>query len=276
MNIKGNPSQKHSNYIDRFNTAIEKTKELRSKIDSIVNKGKPPSNIEMINACSAAFKSKFNMAHNCPHTAAVNALLKNNGFNSGHITIGYLSYDNDLEYECSVGSLSKEIDSDSEEVIPMHVWITFPDGTILDPTLRASFEKDAGRLEQHNINQLPIISPCDFPNFPIEIEYFPLLVGKDYLLKASSIIEPSIECFNLGRQAASKFYNDHIKLHNIGSFNEMKSFYKENDREKYRDIVSGFRTEMNHLISSGLVKERKHNNDTLYYASGHADLVTST
>lgn len=265
-------SQKYKDYICHFNTAIEQTKSLGLKVDIIENNSKIPTRDDIIYASITAFSSKANMAHNCVHTGAVNDVLIRNGFNSGHITIGYLSYDNELEYHCSVETLKREIDSDSEEVVPMHVWITFPDGTILDPTLMATFEKEAGRLDQRDIKQLPFISPCDFPDLPIDIEYFPLLVGKDYLLLSNSIIEQSGPDFITGLQAAQHFYTNHLSQKNIGSLNDMKSFYKKDNPEGYRNIITGFRTQMNEFISKGLVQDRTHESDTLYYSTGHPDL----
>ena len=272
MQIEKTKPLKYLNYTSRFKTAIDQTKDLGLEVDTTITSGKKATRNDMIKACLTAFPSTEHMAYNCPHIAVVNDVLKHNGFIPGQITIGYLSYDNELEYECSVDALKKEINSDNENAIPMHAWITFPDGTILDPTLMASFEKDAGRLKGIKVEQIPLISQWDFPDFPIEIEYFPLLVGKDYLLKSNAIIELTSDSYKIGMLIADDFYQKHLKCHEIGSFNDMRTFYKKNDPEKYRDIVTGFRHKINHYISNGLVHEKKVKDAILYFSIDHPDL----
>ena len=144
------------------------------------------------------------------------------------------------------------------------IWITFPDGTICDPTVFASFEKDAGRLAKRPIQTLPLVSLCDFREIPIEMEYFPVLVGEDYLLRANAFIKEESTKNILGREIARNLFTSHLMNNQVASFNEMKSFYKHNEPENYNELVAGFKLQMKCYVEEGKIIEKQEDGDTLF------------
>lgn len=266
MHRSSTPAEKYTNYMARFQVATKNTIDNGLEIDNVIEHATPSTGEIIVGACMEAFNSKEHMAHNCPHSAIVNDLLQRFGFNTGQITIGYISYNNDYEFQCDLPKLLEEVDTLSDNTLPAHVWITFPDGTICDPTVFATFEKDAGRLESRPIETLPLIYSSSFEGFPCEMEYFPLLVGRDYLVRANALIEAETKTVLIGKEVAKNLYHTHLLKNETASFNDMKAYYKTNEPDKYRELVIGFRMQMNDYVKKGLVKAQKDNNDTLYYA----------
>jgi hypothetical protein len=251
-------------YAKAFDKACTNTKSLGLIAPELNLSGSLPDRNTIINLCQIAFPTTSHMAHNCPHTVSLQGLLAGRGFNPGQITIGYLSYDNELEYECSIDSLSKEIDSDSHNPINMHVWITFPDGCILDPTLLASFENDAGRLHLRNISDLVIHGRCDMPDIPIEFEYFPLLIGTDFLKRTGSIIDIDQKQIYIGSKLAIDKYIPEIVAGKPLSWDRFMCDLKEKHPENYRSISLGVLNQLRAYIDNGLIKKDLINGEHKY------------
>jgi hypothetical protein len=257
-------SVKRSSYLALFEIAQSETIKLGLKPDDLVTNLKLPTREDQIYACMAAFKSKENMVNNCPHTAAVNEVLFENGFNTGQITIGHVSYNDEPEYHCTLESLSKELEIEAENIIDMHVWITFPDGTILDPTLFATFESQAGRLQNMSMDALIISTPCEIPEFPINFEYFPVLTGRDYLEKTLSIVNNDSEHYLAGEELALRFYKEVISDGHYGVLSELKEFIKNNDPINFELINAGFQITLRKMASENRLKIVKQGDDCFY------------
>lgn len=254
----------HKEYVDRFDLAVQNSEAIGLDVDDIVTNGCEVNHDVLLRACLKAFPTPVHMALNCPDSFKVNDILRAFGFNTGYITIGYIKRNDEVMFPCTVDGLKAELGSTSDSLLKMHVWITFPDGIIVDPTLFASLEKKSGRLSESRVDELPLISACGHVKGGHGIEYFPVLVGKQYLYKSGVIHDHSVETFAAGRSFALNFYEE-CMINNIdGSLIEVTKYCKRGDPEGYRGRVAGFEFEMKALADRGLVNAVEVGGDTIY------------
>ena len=105
--------------MNRLKAAEVKSLELGLMLDHIIDDAKAPQRKDLIAASIMAYPNKESMPHNCTQTPAVNEILRSNGYNTGQVTIGYLSYNCELEFKCDLESLSSEIDSKSNSGVDL-------------------------------------------------------------------------------------------------------------------------------------------------------------
>lgn len=96
-----------------------------------------------------------------------------------YLTIGYTKINGNPINETTLETLKTELlNPNFESPLPIHVWITLEDGTVIDWTTEAS-------ITQHE-NKVKGIEKCLLHINPEEVtgcEFIPILVGEDYLDK---------------------------------------------------------------------------------------------
>lgn len=185
------------NYKDRFITATGKTKELGLNVGSNVlpfkKKFSKKKQQQILHLCANAlrhhgYSTSSSLASQCTpvHLMLKSVLKENLGINSV-ITIGDRFWDDYIYCEMSYKSINEELSNvKQDQPIKAHVWLTLPDGTILDCTGEAHadllFERGEHPLEQclMYVDHLSVEDP--------KTGYHrPYLVGEDFLLKAGVI-----------------------------------------------------------------------------------------
>ncbi|WP_045409980.1 hypothetical protein [Vibrio jasicida] len=185
------------NYKSRFETAINKTKELGLTLTDSQYPFREPLSYEEKNeifqACvwslyDIGFTTSSTIAQQCAfvHTYIREMLKEVLGVNS-YITIGDFYRDNYTYCEMSYESILQELaQPDMLKPIKAHVWLTLTDGTIIDCTYHADADVLCGRGE-FLIEKCIMVVDSDQVENKEKGYHRPYLVGDDFLIKTKSI-----------------------------------------------------------------------------------------
>ncbi|SIO96107.1 hypothetical protein [Vibrio spartinae] len=136
------------------------------------------------------FEDSSTLAGKCiPVHLAIHMVLKKIlGVNS-IVTIGERRWYNDVYCEMSYEYIEKEINSpQSDKTLDAHIWLTLPDGTILDLTSEAHQDIQSGR-GNYQTHECIIFTKPDEELSLDDGKFIPFLVGHDFLFRT--------DCFDL-------------------------------------------------------------------------------
>lgn len=185
------------NYKDRFITALEKTKNIGLLVQDnplpFQKKFKGNKKRSILLSCVQAlkahgFRTSSDLASQCTFVhLMLRDVLKQNLNIDSVITIGDRYWKDYIYCEMSYESIVNELSNpESLAAIKAHVWLTLPDGTILDCTGEAHadllFERGEHPVEQCLMYLTPDIRECADSGY-----HRPFLIGEDFLVKSRVI-----------------------------------------------------------------------------------------
>jgi hypothetical protein len=225
--------------------------------------------------CSMSPSADY-FAHKCMIVGSFRPALEKLGFSAGEVTIGYMRYNNEDEFYTTKELLAQEMAAPGVGGFDVHVWITYPDGMIFDPTLIPSFEKDAGtRLMNVSIRSMIIFDRVGISSKPIEMEYIPLLTGSDYLYKTQSLVKPNPKYNSFGVQAADDAFNNGLMKGYTLSLTDAIKHYAEHEAENRNAIIVGLVDRFMEFEYRGLItKELDGESGDTYYKATDAALTS--
>lgn len=101
-----------------------------------------------------------------------------------YYTIGSVFVNNEPYIETSLEYLSSEYRNPSSGVLNLHCWLTLEDGRIIDPTILVKLAFREEFLNGHFAEGLVYFEK---PDLIEEIEFKPILVGSDYIVKVGAM-----------------------------------------------------------------------------------------
>lgn len=152
--------------------------------------GKIPSLFKLTDIVKKLTVITRELADGCPWNYHVWQELKKVGLPTGIITIGYMKYHGDYEFFHTEEDLMAELKEPGKNEIKIHVWLSFDNGFIFDPTFPA-ISGNGKDLAPYRYEQLMIHGAVKtlYDQQPGDPEYFPVICGGDFLIK-TGVIKP--------------------------------------------------------------------------------------
>jgi hypothetical protein len=98
--------------------------------------------------------------------------------------IGDMKIHGELECKTTYEYLENECNGIEQGQIKYHVWVITQNFLLIDPTIRLKESEREDFLAKKTNSGLFI---CDLENIPENLEYIPMLVGTDFILKSNPI-----------------------------------------------------------------------------------------
>ncbi len=261
-------------YSELMNQARAFSLELGLAPDNRSSNLKTPSREDLVSYLNKHTRGPDFLAHNCMLTGSFPPLFEELGFQGGEVTIGYMRYCNNDEFFTTREKLAEELASPGILTVQCHVWLSFPDGSIFDPTLLASFEKDKGtNLVHEPINKYVIYDVAGIPSIKNDMEYMPLVVGADYLYRTKILVKPNPEYNDFGKMAADNAYTEALLKGHTLSLTQAIEHYRENEPDHADAIIIGLLNRFDEYEFMGhITKEVVGNPGETYFTATEAAL----
>jgi hypothetical protein len=128
--------------------------------------------------------SRENIIHSCASMSIeVHNFLQEKNIPS-LIVIGDMKIHGEKEYNTTHEYLERELKGLENGTIHYHVWVVTENFLLIDPTFRLKEGERSDFIAKKSKAGLFI---CDLENFTKDIEYIPMLVGKDFIYKTNSV-----------------------------------------------------------------------------------------
>lgn len=264
--------------IAHYEKLMRRAEETASKFglspDKDVLNSRNPSRNEMIQLVESDISNLGELYKNCLFVNRVWQALKLTSLNTGKVTIGYAKYNGENEFYHTKKYLKDELAHPGKGGIKVHVWLTFPDGVIFDPSFMVMVHKENGvDLNTITVGQTMIYDQVGIPALEQSMEYFPTLVGSDFLLKAGAIKECSTGAFNHGIESADRCYIEALQAGHPAKLAPMIEHYKAAHPDEWPHIVKGFTFGMKKYIDQGLVVQYEMKGSTEHTTYIHKDFT---
>lgn len=176
-------------YSDRFQKALERTASFGLPAPDVAGwEALKTSTTDLKQHVLAILaltgSTPFDMIGRCVNASIlVHDLLRSRAIAEPLITIGNVSVDGQSQFKITEESLRKELQRGfnpdvPDEMLNVHVWLTFPDMTRLDTTIKSSFAWHSKRRRLQPEDSLLVL---DGKTKNSRFEFFPLLVGTGFL-----------------------------------------------------------------------------------------------
>lgn len=248
--------------------AEETANRLGLNQDENIVDSRNPTKDEIVQLINSDITNIGELYKNCLYVNRVWQALKQHKLNTGVITIGYLKYAGDNEFYHTKKYLKDELASPESGGLKVHVWLTFPDGVIFDPTFMVMVHKENGvDLNKLNLAQVMVYDQVGIPSSRISMEYVPTLTGSDFLFRVGAIGEDKGRAQQHGIDMAEQCFEQALKAGRVVKLFDFIQHYKSEHPDEYPHIVKGFTLRMKKYLSAGLViqYERKGSTEHTQY-----------
>lgn len=176
-------------YTDQFKQALERTASWGLPTPDIERWGQMTVTATDLKRHAMEFisltgQTPFDMIGRCVNASVlVHDLLRSRAIAEPLITIGNVAFKGRSQFEITEASLQSELQRGfnpeaPDETLNVHVWLTFPDMTCLDPTIKPSV---AWHGKRRRLQREESILVLDGKTKNSKFEFFPLLVGTGFL-----------------------------------------------------------------------------------------------
>ncbi len=267
-------AQTAAHYDKLMRRAEETTSKLGLCQDEDVLNARNPTRSEMVQLVQADISNLGELYKNCLFVNRVWQALNQTSLNTGKVTIGYAKYNGENEFYHTKKYLKDELTNPGDGGLKVHVWLTFPGGIIFDPAFMVMVHQENGvDLNGISVNQTMIYDQVGIPSIDESMEYFPTLVGSDFLHKVGAIKVDNNGAFTHGLENAERCYKEALTAGYPAKLANMIEHYKVKHPDEWPHIVKGFTTGMKKYIDAGLVMKYEMKGSTDHTTYVHKDFT---